>query len=230
MNDEPYVNDYYQIQGFIYKLLLSAGDNTTHNIEYTKCFAYSNIFPINDFKSGNLKTIIISSPDTNILNTLCSALDKLITEPVKIGMNYFVVENYNPVKMHLYSNSTIETATPIILRLNDEYDNEFWQPKKHKAELFLSQLESNINKKYHKYSNQNDFKLDIRRTFDKIELKRTIVAHIKKKNSEFKLLGSTWRFQIATNINKENLSLLNYAFDLGFGEMSSMGFGFMNKV
>jgi CRISPR-associated endoribonuclease Cas6 len=204
--------------------------DTIHNIEKTKNFAYSNIFPLSDFKSNESKKLIISSPDNEIINSMCDALDKLITQPIKIGINYFVVENYDLIKMSLNRNNAIETATPIILRLNDEYNNEFWQPKKHKAELFLSQLESNINKKYRKYSNRSEFKFDVRKAFDKVEFKRTVVVHVKKKNKEFTLLGSTWRFEIPSDIEKGNLFVLNHSFDLGFGEMASMGLGFMNKV
>ncbi len=232
LNNYEYIHSYYQIQGFIYKIFKETGLDDIHDKGKTKFFTFSNIFPIDDFKIDENKTLIISSPENKFIYHIKDYLEHNIEEPVKIGNYYLILENYRITTPQIKPGDTIQTSTPIIIRLNDQNGNEFWQPSKHKAELFLKQLKVNLIKKYNLYydnkSRMKDF--DIHEVFDKIEFKKTVINHIRMDRKEFTVLGNNWKFKLSDNISGNTLNLLNFSFEIGFGEMNSMGYGFMNLV
>jgi len=45
--------------------------------------------------------------------------------------------------------------------------------------------------------------------------------------NEFKLMGSVWEFQLQ-GLTKQQQKIIQFGLDTGFGELNSLGFGFIN--
>lgn len=57
------INYHHKLQGFIYNLLRDTQYCSLHDKKRYKFFSFSNIFPPNDSKTGDVKQLLISSPD-----------------------------------------------------------------------------------------------------------------------------------------------------------------------
>lgn len=221
---------YHEIQGFLYSLVRDTELDDLHNVMNTKFFSFSNIFPIGDIKKGDRRKLIIATPDIEIYEHFINSLTTLKGSDIRIGKYNLILESCDYLTPKLRPGDIIETATPIIIRLSKEYDEEFWQPKKYKGELFFKQLETNLRKKYNLFFNQKeDGVFDIERDLGNKYYKRTVIPHVRKQHRTFTVLGTTWSFTISRYISNEALNFLDFAFESGFGEMNSMGFGFMNR-
>src|SRR5829696_8842015 len=115
--DSPYEMQYhYHLQGFIYNLLKGSKYDYIHDKEGYKFFCFSNIFPANDLKKDNLRTLIISSPDNEFTGYLHNAASSL-KEDIRIGAMRFRVESSHPIDIETPDGLpfTLITGTPIVI-------------------------------------------------------------------------------------------------------------------
>ncbi|MEM7819467.1 MAG: CRISPR-associated endoribonuclease Cas6 [Candidatus Aenigmatarchaeota archaeon] len=229
---------FHKLQGFIYSLLKETKYNILHDKKGYKFFCFSNIFPIGDMKAGDMRNLLISSPDILFIKFLEDKLKKLANDNklINIGEMSFKIEEISLLKTRLGRDCRIISATPIIIRIPErnyeKYGIEekkkryvYWRPE-YAFEAFVKQLEENLFKKYNEF-----YKTDVGEfpIFEQFKYKKSIVSHVIIDGKEYKMIGSIWEF-IFSYLSKQQKKILEFGIDCGFGERNSLGFGFMNVV
>lgn len=224
-----------KLQGFVYNLLRKSPYCIFHDKKGYKFFCFSNIFPIGDFKEGDKRRLLISSPDVGFIKTLQENLNQ--KEVIHIGELSFKIESVKVLQSKLRNNVRIITATPIIIRIpkanyerygiKSDKEYVFWQPE-YSFEAFIKQLEENIFKKYNEFYGQ---KIEEFPVFEIFNFKKTTVSHVLLDRNEYKFFGSIWEFIFnGLKYDRKRKEILEFAIDCGFGERNTFGFGFMNVV
>ena len=231
---------FHKLQGFVYSLLKETEYNILHDKKGYKFFCFSNIFPVGTIKIGDIKNLLISSPDHLFVKFLEEELKKLVDsgKAINIGEMLFKVENVSLIKTKLGRNCRLISATPIVIRIPeknyDRYDIPqkfrkkryvYWRPC-YSFEAFIKQLEENLIKKYNEF-----YRTDIEEfpVFEQFIYKKSTCNHVVINYKEQKLISSVWEF-IFSHMDKERKKLLEFGLDCGFGERNSLGFGFMNVI
>lgn len=233
---QPYQLEYhYPLQGFIYSLLRNSKFEKIHDKEGYKFFCFSNIFPAYDFKQGDTRYLLISSPDRDFVWHVASILreKKRSGEFVNIGSMQFVIKNVKIMEMKLRKPFTLITGTPIVIRIPKKkyekfdvkprypYQYIYWR-KEYPLELFIEQVENNLRKKYAEFNGSRVKRESIiqRLTFVK-QVSTRVYIHDRAQV----LIGSVWEFWFNNDVHRK---LLEFGLDCGFGERNPLGFGFMN--
>ncbi len=176
LEDQKYdINYNRKFQSFIYNTLRDTPYHYLHDyIKYkihekdfenkrSSPFCFSNLFPYGNMKYGDIKNIIISSPDENLIYTLYKKISKTVSI-LNLGKAAFKLHNIKTFRLKL-DEQKFTTMTPIIIRIPryryEKYDLDlkypyeyiFWK-KEYPLELFFYQLETNFQKKYQKFYNR----------------------------------------------------------------------------
>ncbi|MEM5797504.1 MAG: CRISPR-associated endoribonuclease Cas6 [Candidatus Aenigmatarchaeota archaeon] len=226
---------FHKLQGFIYNLLKETKYDILHDKKGYKFFCFSNIFPIGDTKAGDMRNLLISSPDNLFIKFLEDKLKKLANDKfVNIGEMSFKIKEVSLLRIRLGRDCRIISATPIIIRIPEKNYEKYgirekkkryvyWRPE-YAFEAFVKQLEENLFKKYNEF-----YKTDVGEfhIFEQFKYKKPVVSHIIINGKEYKMIGSIWEF-IFSYLSKEQRKILEFGIDCGFGEKNSLGFGFMN--
>lgn len=248
----PYEMQYhYHLQGFIYSLLKGSKYHYIHDQEGYKFFCFSNIFPVTRYiEKNDLHSLIISGPDNQFIEYLYDRL--LSSSRVEIGIMKFSIDFMNrlDVKIPYKSQHKLITGTPIIVRIprekyrmygispSKDYDYIYWRSH-YPVVLFLSQVESNLVKKFIEFAQLNDnyrseierYNLDQRNLspslFQRVKFKKQVSTRVFMKGLEQVIIGTLWEITFNLDINKD---LVYFALDSGLGERNSLGFGFMNVM
>ncbi len=232
---------HHKLQGCIYELLRASGFGTVHEKEGYKFFCFSNIFPIGDMHEGDRAKLLIASPNTALIASLEGTLRAIAASEtrVHIGEMSFDLLDIKRVEIKLEARTLrVLTATPVIIRIPERnYDRYeipeserkqryvYWRPK-YSFEAFLKQLSENLIKKYNEF---HGTELDTSDLFEQFVFRRPTATKVVIEGREYVLVGSMWEF-IWSSLTKLQRTLLAFGLDAGFGERSSMGFGFVNKV
>lgn len=248
IEDGSYEMQYhYHLQGFIYCLLKGSKYDYVHDKEGYKFFCFSNIFPANDLKKGDFRTLIISSPDSDFIAYLHNVLMQWGSN-VKVGGMEFKIEYIEKLEVKLTRSSFVMiTGTPIIIRIPREkykayniepkgqYDYVYWR-NDHPIDLFISQIENNTTKKYTEYLGF-DKSFNLKKEtgnnpppihfIQKFRFKKQISTRVPMKGFDQVVIGTVWEFEFDTNAN---MDMIRFALDAGLGERNSLGFGFMNII
>lgn len=229
---------FHKLQGFIYTLLKETEYKILHDKKNYKFFCFSNIFPLGDLKSGEVKKFIISSPDRVFIKILMNKLEELkdLRKAINIGEMLFEIEKITPFNLKLKRSLKLISATPIIIRIPERnYDKYgipqefrkkryvYWRPE-YSFEAFVKQLEENLFKKYNEFYKTNVETLPL---FEQFKFNKSVVSHVIISGKEYKMVGSIWRFGFSY-LNQEQKKILEFGIDCGFGERNSLGFGFIN--
>ena len=91
-------------------------------------------------------------------------------------------------------------------------------------EVFIKQLEDNLRKKYGEFHNKDVPKEPL---FQRIMFLKQVSNRVKVKGEEHVVIGSIWKFGF-DGLDSWKEDLIKFGLDAGFGEMNSMGFGFVN--
>ena len=160
---------HYHLQGFIYHLLNRSEYQTIHDKRGYKFFCFSNIFPVTaNLKTGDLRNLLISSPDSNFIFSLEKSIKNLTNKEVVIGSMKFKIEQVTVIDTIIPIDSPfiLITGTPIVIRIKREkykqiginpsmdYPFVFWKSN-YPIELFMSQIKDNLLKKYRKFYHNN---------------------------------------------------------------------------
>jgi len=248
LENGPYEMQYhYHLQGFIYSLLKGSKYDYVHDKEGYKFFCFSNVFPAVALEKDNLRTLIVSSPDSEFI----AYLDKVLMQwssDVKVGSMKFKIDYIEELEVKLPRLPFVMiTGTPIIIRIPREkykaydiepkglYDYVYWRSD-HPIDLFISQIENNMTKKYTEYSGFDkspDLKKETGNNpppihfIQKFRFKKQISTKVSMKGFDQVVIGTTWEFEFDSDAN---VDIVKFALDSGLGERNSLGFGFMNVV
>lgn len=242
--DTTYENQYhYHLQSFIYSLLKGSKYDYLHNKKGYKFFCFSNIFPVTAKLSKNdIRNLIISSPDYEFIEVIDSALNK--NNSIKVGNMDFTIVDRQKILPKIRKNIPFKliTGTPIIIRIpfkkfkeyNYEikhYDYVYWK-QDHPIQLFTSQLENNLLRKYNEFFNskieksKNFILQENIGLFERFRFKKQISTKLMTNNRIHTIIGTTWEFEFE---GWGDMELIKFALDCGLGERNSFGFGFMNS-
>lgn len=237
-----YDNAYHhKLRGRIWNALEGTQYDAAHDENRHKGFTYSNPFPPRDMKEGDERTLLVASPDEELLAHI--AADLKSERELNIGEMPFHVDSVDGLVTDVGepgSSGTIETGTGVLVRIPpwrfDEYgidtdheEAEFWRPQ-HTMEPFRGQIESNLDKKHdlfcHEYlpgpsevEGELFLGADLIKTF-------SIPVTVTQGHEETWVL-SKWRFDYTVR-DDHHRRHLNLALDTGIGERNSLGFGFVN--
>jgi CRISPR-associated endoribonuclease Cas6 len=241
----PYEMQYhYHLQGFIYHLLEGSKYHYIHDREGYKFFCFSNVFPARDLVKGDMRTLMISSPDGEFISHLHDGLQTRDSE-VRVGSMSFEVEHVEKREVHLPQSSfSIITGTPIIIRIprtnyeafgvdpKGKYEYVYWRSV-HPVDLFLLQVENNLKKKYAEFhgfgkafapEDAREARLQPH-LIQNFKFKKQVSTRISMGGFDHVVIGSVWEFEFDSYAN---LDMIRFALDSGLGERNSLGFGFMN--
>ena len=212
----------YDIQGFIYSLLRNDSSfSELHNVKGFKFFNFSNIFPISDFNKNNLKKLIISSPNEDLIKSLYMTLKNKNS----FRLNKYKMEILKIKLLRSKPCSNFISATPIVL-YQDNMSNKYYSFEQNPDfNFFFNRLKDNAIKKYNAFYNE-DFKLEDD-LFSGFEFNKEVSIRVKKNNNAFIIIGSLWK-DLKFNKTNQNKKFYNFLFDNGIGEKNSLGFGFLN--
>jgi len=240
----PYELGYHHdFQGFIYGLLRGTGYESLHDKERYKFFCFSNLVPpTRTISRGSQKTWMISSPDEAFIKTVKEKLTAHEGNSIRLGRMAFRVEQAELRRVILPSSAfqeiMLSSGTPVVVRIPQyrwkEYGIEpkrgyrfaYWR-KEHTPTAFIKQLEENLLKKYGEY-----FSAEEQRglaLFEKLKFRRQVAVPLRIRGEESTVIGTLWAFHFSP-MDETRRRILQFALDAGFGEMNSLGFGFMNLI
>lgn len=227
-----------KLQGVIYSSLKDTKYSILHDKEGYKFFCFSNIFPVPpnyEINKGEIKQLLISSPDKFLIKTLHQQLDGKI---LYIGEMEFEVIDLKIFKLRIKKRCRLRSVTPIIIRIPEKnYEKYniplkfrkkrfvFWRPE-YSFEAFVKQLEENLIKKYKEFFKEN---INIERIFECYKFVKPTVNHVIINGIEQMFVGSIWEFWFS-HLSENQRRILEFGIDCGFGERNSLGFGFMNMM
>lgn len=234
-------SEYHKVQGFVYdKLIGNTEFRGIHDSNTYKFFCFSNIFPPSMAKSGQLRHLLVSSPDLQLVKSVFLHIkENLIeNEVINIGEQQYRIKSSELLETKVTGSScTIRTSTPVSVRIPERaypiYNiNE--GDRKHKFlywrsnlshDIFLTLVLNNIKSKYkHFYKTDS---CNIESAVQLIILLKEIVIHMPLAQHTAKIPASFWRFYFI-NLDTEQRRFLNFALDTGIGERNSAGLGFLN--
>ena len=221
--------DKHMVQSFIYNLLRGTEFDNMHNKPRFKFFTFSDIFPPSDFKKGEIKSLIISSPNAKFIKVLKESVSEI--ELVQLGQIRFEIHNYKIYKLNI--TNKFRTGSPVVIYL-DNRNNIYFSFQKHGGlKFFLNRITENALKKYEAYYGRS-IKLD-GPLFDILEPRvrnnKVDVAIVLSKNGKkFLVIGTTWKLLMREYISPRERKLYEFIMDCGIGEKNSLGFGFLNPV
>lgn len=214
----------YTLQGFIYSLLKGSEFDRLHGQKVFKFFCFSNMFPITDYKKGEPKHLLVSSPNKYLIDTLESNLEK--AELFRIGIHMFQLDGKKSFDLKL--KHRWETATPIVLQKDSKKSIYFSFERDKDMGFFLSRLKENSLKKYNMFYNKEyNFEGPI---FDRMKFRKELPISLRKTKKEFVIIGSLWKVIEKVKYSKQDIDFYKFLFDCGLGEKNSLGFGFVNPL
>jgi CRISPR-associated endoribonuclease Cas6 len=244
---------HYHLQGFIYNLLRGSIYDQIHNKEGYKFFCFSNVFPAKELHLNDIRTLIVSSPDSDFIKYLNEILQMFLDRgtEVRIGVMRFKIDSLHNLIVRLPDASPfgLVTGTPIIVRVRREkykaydseamkkYDYVYWRSD-HPIDIFINQLENNLSKKYAQYhhtvnsirsSETHDHKEapEIPHLLSSFKFKKQISTRVFMRGFGQVVIGTLWEFVFNIDVNR---NIIQFALDSGLGERNSLGFGFMNLL
>jgi CRISPR-associated endoribonuclease Cas6 len=98
LNDQKVwdAGEYRKVQGFVYdKLIANTEFKGIHNLKNYKFFCFSNIFPPIIVKSGQLRHLLISSPNLQLVKSIFSHIKENLIDKkvVNIGEQQYYIKS-----------------------------------------------------------------------------------------------------------------------------------------
>jgi len=238
----PYELEYHHdFQGFIYGLLRGTSYESLHDKARYKFFCFSNLIPpARTISRDSVRTLVISSPNDTFIRTIQERLAAHQGLPIRLGRMTFKVERVEHHSVILPSSGLEEivltSGTPIVVRIPPyrwkEYGIEpkrgyrfvYWR-KEYTPTAFIRQLEENLLKKYCEYfSAEQEPEVVL---FEKLRFRKQVAVPLRMRGEETTVIGTLWDFHSGP-IDDMRRRILQFGLDAGFGEMNSLGFGFIN--
>ncbi len=207
--------------GLIWNILRGTPYEILHDQRGFKFFTFSEVFPFGDFKEGEPKYLIVSSPDRKLIETIAEKLDG--GYKAHLGAHHVVLELENVFQ--LKPKGIWESGSPVVIRLDN---GRYWREDQNTLGEFIKHLEQNAVAKYKAYTGE-DFDLEFP-LFERYEFMKAVVHAFKKRTREnVMIIGSKWRFGLPRDWRKYK-EFYSFLLDCGIGEKNAMGYGFVNPV
>jgi CRISPR-associated endoribonuclease Cas6 len=182
---------------------------------------------------------LIASPDAGLIGVFRERLDglRLSGERVNVGDMSFRVESVSVLEPRVGRSCVLAAGTPIVVRVPranyakygikppKDYAYVYWR-KQYPFDAFIRQLEDNLFKKYNRFYNAS---VEAFPVFEQFVFQKQVCNHVIIKGREVRVFGSVWRFAFSY-LSEEKRRIIEFGLDVGFGELNSLGFGFMNLV
>jgi len=242
--DTAYDNAYHhKLRGRIWKALEGTEYDDIHDANRPKPFTYSNPFPPGDMAEGDSRTLLIASPNEELLAHVATNLKD--DPELNIGEMPFTVEDISPLDPDVGepgTSGTLESGTGVVVRIPpwrfEEYgidhnhdEAEFWRPE-HTMEPFRNQIEANLDKKHGLFCpdylpGPSEWGGSL---FDGYELIKTFALPVTPTQGQQETwVLSKWKLDYTVR-DDDHRRHLNLLLDVGLGERNSLGFGFCNVV
>jgi len=212
----------HTIQGMLYSFLKGTKYEELHRKKGFKFFSFSDIFPANDFYPGKKKTLIVSSPNYDLINTWYYQFRK--SRYLYLSDEAFKIDEVK--KLNLPLKNAFETGSPVVLYKDSENGTYISFKKNDDLRFFLSRLKENAVKKYNAFYD-DEYEIE-EPLFDVMQFRKEVVVNLKKDRDEFVIIGSIWKLMKKLYIDKDDKKFYKFIMDTGLGEKNSLGFGFVN--
>jgi CRISPR-associated endoribonuclease Cas6 len=240
--DAAYDNAYHhKLRGRIWQALADTDFDAVHDENRPKPFTYSNPFPPGEMREGDERTLLVASPEEELLAQVAADLQE--DRELNVGEMPFRVDSISALSPDVGepgTAGTIETGTGVLVRIppwrfeeygiDSEHDEaEFWRPE-HTTEPFRTQVEANLDRKHELFCPEylpgpSEVGGEL---FDGYELLKTFAIPVTPTQGvEETWVLSKWRFDYTVR-DDHHRRHLNLALDVGIGERNSLGFGFVN--
>ena len=223
--DEVPFNKHY-LQSLIYSRINEEGNENFHVGNRFRFFSFSDFFPSGNAKKGDIKKVIISSPDQNMIGLLA----KSFTENCELylGPHSFSVVSIKTMRFNFPSRNFI-SGSPIVL-YTDNNKNRFFSLKDGDAiSFFMERIKDNAIKKYKQFTGKTPMFID-GPLFDIIKLKKEVSVKINHRGGDFFIIGSLWEKLGIYDGKKIDYNFYRFIMECGIGEKNSLGFGFLNPI
>lgn len=233
LQDHAYNPAYHvKLQGALYSYLESAGYEFIHRERPFKFLTFSNIFPPQDMQEGDSRTWLVASPNEALIESVNDAIWSDST--LEVGDQRYRVDRTSTFEITPDSTGTIETGTPIVVRIprkrceeygiDPEYDDVYWR-QEHPTDAFVTEVENNLAAKYEEYY---DSEPPSRPFFSGCRPRKEVAVPLHYDDETAQVIGTTWEFDYECRTRPE-YRLLKLAFGAGLGELNTTGFGFINE-
>lgn len=247
--DAAYDHKYHhKLRGRIWRALRGTPYDERHDSDEFPGFSYSNPFPPRDMQEGDERTLLVASPDEQLLAHIAANL--LDDRELNIGDMPFRIADVRPLDPDVGPPGTsgvLETGTGVLVDLTparrEEYgiaalDREhadgddvhvYWRPK-HTTAPFFDAITANLERKHDAFGPaEQPGPADVDAPlFDGFELIKKFALPVKVTTTqELTLILSKWRFEYTVR-DQDHRRHLNLALDCGIGSRNALGLGFVN--
>ncbi|MGP6220483.1 CRISPR-associated endoribonuclease Cas6 [Caldiplasma sukawensis] len=222
---EDSFNKHY-IQSLIYGRLNSQGNLEYHKGNRFRFFSFSDVFPSGPMKKGDIKKLIISSPDDNLIGLLAKSFvedDEIYIGKGKMKLNSVKIIRLTPFRRMFISGS------PVVLYKDNKKNLFFSIRDGDSLSFFIQRLKENAIKKYNQFSGKTP-RFAEGPIFDFIKLKKEVSIKIEHRGGDFYIIGSLWEKLGVTQGRRIDMDFYRFIMDCGIGEKNSLGFGFINPI
>ncbi|HIQ49787.1 MAG TPA: CRISPR-associated endoribonuclease Cas6 [Nanoarchaeota archaeon] len=210
----------HHIQAVIYSMLKHSPFDVLHNLRGFKYFTFSDIMPPTDFKEGEKKYLLISSPSSPFIKFLkqrIKEVEEISIKGLKFSLNVKKLPNKLPKKWI--------TASPVVIKKDRNKYFSFLRDTN--ITFFLERLKENALKKYNSYYNASlYFDGPI---FERMKFSKSVAVSMTIREKRFIIIGSMWKVLEIPKISGELKKFYKFLFDCGIGEKNSLGFGCLNE-
>jgi CRISPR-associated endoribonuclease Cas6 len=236
-------SQYRKVQGFVYdKLIANTEFKDIHNLKSYKLFCFSNIFPLGLMKRGQLRHLLFSSPNNDLVKSVFSHIKENLMDnkEIDIGEQQYHIRSLELLDTRIVSNRcVIRTSTPVSVRIPQQSYSHYNISKEEQKEkfmyyrsnlpqgIFLTLIMNNMKSKY-EYFYKRHIDGDIESMIDSIIFLKEVVIHLPIEDYTIKVPASFWRFYFNGLDTEFKKRFLNFILDVGIGERNSAGLGFLN--
>jgi CRISPR-associated endoribonuclease Cas6 len=240
--DTAYDDTYHhKLRGRMWNALADTEFDDRHGSDAPTGLAFSNPFPPYDMSEGDNRTLLVASPNRDLLGEIAANFDS--NPELNIGEMPFEITDQSVLAPDVGEPGTkgvIETGTGVLVRIPpwkfDDYgididsdQSEFWK-EQHTLDPFQTQIENNLDWKHGHFAPEDlpgpsDVTGDL---FDSYELIKTFALPVTVTEGQQETwILSKWKFGYRVR-DDDHRRHLNLALDTGIGERNAMGFGFLN--
>lgn len=216
----PEINK-HSLQGMLYGLLKETEYHDLHD-RPLKLYCFGDIFPVTDYRCGEPKTLLVSSPDERLVRSLyCAAKN---AGQLEINKHVFYIRSLSifdlPYRGRMISGS------PILVK--DKESGKWALPSTTGGlQKMTERLMSIAKKKYRLfYDEEPEISGNM---FDRMVLRKETAVRMVKDGGEFFVVGSVWAL-LEKHVKRPEYKFYKFVQDSGLGDLTGMGFGFLNPL
>ncbi|MEM4090617.1 MAG: CRISPR-associated endoribonuclease Cas6 [Thermoplasmatales archaeon] len=218
-------NKYY-MSSALYSAAFGAGINYIHRGNNFRYFSFSDFFPAGPLAAGGTKKVLVSSPDSNLIDSLYESFsEKGVLYLGEACLDISGLKNFHIKELP----HEMTTGSPIVLYRDNKKGLYFSLKQGDDLSFFLRRLRENSLKKYKQYTGDESFSLE-EFIFDTLKFRKEVRTKMERMGKEFYIIGTMWYILKKTRIKASYRDFYRFILDVGLGEKTSMGFGFLNPV